>query len=93
MNYTTFGSAGQSFVPASDVENFIDTRRVLSFIVTAAAACIMLRSFKTGRQITSKIYHGVDRLFGGAPHTVNLPGPTGFPLAGNLYQVSSCIRI
>ncbi|KAF7983120.1 hypothetical protein HWV62_24077 [Athelia sp. TMB] len=82
MNHTAFANA-----PAGDVENFVDARRMLSFIVTAAAALVLLRSFKAGRQITSKIYQGVDRLFGGAPHTVNLPGPTGYPLAGNLYQL------
>lgn len=89
MEYMTYNTTRDSFAPVEDTETSVKACRLLSFVITAAAVIVVLRSFKAGRKLTSKIYQSIDRVFGGAAHTVKLPGPTGYPLVGNLYQVRS----
>lgn len=89
MEYFAYNTTQSSIAPAEDTEAAFEARRMLSFVVTAAAVLVVLRSFKAGRKLTNGVYQGLDRLFGGAAHTVKLPGPVGYPLVGNLYQVRS----
>lgn len=87
MEYFTYNTTQNAIAPAEEAEAAFEARRMLSFVITAAAVLVVLRSFKTGRKLTNGVYQGIDRLFGGAAHTVKLPGPVGYPLVGNLYQV------
>ncbi|KAF8582383.1 putative cytochrome P450 phenylacetate 2-hydroxylase [Ramaria rubella] len=52
---------------------------ILSLIIMSAA-------FRGSKTLQSILF-AVDHFFGGATHHVPLPGPTGFPLVGNLYQM------
>lgn len=63
-------------------------RRTLITALVITMTCMVLVGSKSGRQLFNFIFGKVDHLFGGAPHKVDLPGPVGFPLIGNLYQVS-----
>lgn len=87
MEFVTYNTTQTLFLQADVAKTSLETRRILSLLVTAAAVVVVLRSFKAGRKLTNGIYQGIDRLFGGAAHTVRLPGPAGYPLVGNLYQV------
>jgi hypothetical protein len=57
--------------------------------VTIIAGVAVLSAVIGGTKWLQSIFFAVDRFFGGATHKVALPGPTGLPLVGNLYQVSS----
>lgn len=59
--------------------------------VTIIAGVAVLSSFIGGTKWLQSIFFAVDRFFGGATHEVALPGPTGLPLVGSLYQVSSLL--
>lgn len=89
MEFVTFNTTQTLALQADVDETSFEARRMLSFLVTATAVIVVLRSFKVGRKLTDGIYQGIDRLFGGAAHTVKFPGPAGYPLVGNLYQVRS----
>ena len=60
-----------------------------AFALTSfALATVILSGFKDGQKALQRIVWFFDRMLGGAPHTVTLPGPPGLPLVGNLIQVS-----
>lgn len=61
--------------------------RVLTFMLGIAVTSVILSRSKSGQQLMNIIYHLLDHLFGGAPHTVDMPGPPGLPVVGNLYEV------
>lgn len=56
--------------------------------VAVALAIFLLSGFEYGRKTLQCIFWFLDEMLGGAPHTVELPGPPGLPLVGNLKQVS-----
>lgn len=62
-------------------------RHTLVLVVGVVVTSIILGGSKNGQLFFNFIYHVVNHLFGGAPHTVDMPGPIGFPLVGSLYQV------
>jgi len=64
-----------------------EVRHTLAIVVGVVVTSIIFSGSKNGQQLFNVIYHAVNHLFGGAPHTVDMPGPTGFPVVGNLYQM------
>ena len=78
-------------VEAGKVLGLIDGVGESHIIYTLAAlilATVVLSRFAGGRTALQRLLRSLDGMLGGAPHTVALPGPTGFPLIGNLIQVS-----
>ena len=74
-----------------DVLPFPDTVRELHIVHAFAAialATTLLSGFEAGRQTLRRIIWSFNSWLGGAPHTVDLPGPPGPPLIGNLFAVS-----
>ena len=69
------------------VNDFRESPIVCTFIAVALAA-IALSGFENGRKALQRFVWLLDRMLGGAPHTVTLPGPSGLPLLGNLTHVS-----
>lgn len=63
--------------------SFYYTSAVLAF------TALLLGGLKSGRKLISRFLWFIDGLLGGAPHSVTLPGPPGFPIVGNLFEVSS----
>lgn len=52
------------------------------------ATVLFLSGFAAGRKLLLQVFWFFDSMLGGAPHTVTLPGPVGYPIVGNLYDVS-----
>lgn len=80
-----------SFAFSSSTGEHVGSGSALGYTVALLAgftiAGIALSNSKAGGEALTFIYHTVNHLLGGAPRTVGLPGPIGFPLVGNLYQV------
>lgn len=55
-------------------------------VVLAAVTC--LGGLKAGRHLARRCLWFLDGLLGGAPHTVDLPGPPGLPVVGSLIQLT-----
>lgn len=73
------------------VSSVLDGVRDVSIIYTVGAVALtalLLSSFEAGRKIINRIWWFFDRMLGGAPHTVSLPGPPGLPVVGNLLEAS-----
>jgi hypothetical protein len=70
-----------------------EVRHTLAIVVGVVVTSIIFSGSKNGQQLFNVIYHAVNHLFGGAPHTVDMPGPTGFPVVGNLYQVCNSLTV
>lgn len=64
-----------------------DPRHAFALVMGITVAVVALSSSKIGQEVLTFVYHTFNHLLGGAPRTVGLPGPIGYPLAGNLYQV------
>ena len=78
-------------VEAEDGLEFIDGVGGSNIIYTFAAlilATVVLRRFADGCIALQRLLRSLNGMLGGTPHTVTLPGPPGFPLIGNLIQVS-----
>lgn len=60
-----------------------------SVLIATLFGILLLVNSKSGKTFLWSLLFAVDRLLGGAPRSVSLPGPPGFPLVGNLYQVGS----
>ena len=59
-----------------------------TYAITAlACAAIISSGFEDGRKALQRAISLIGCMFGGAPYNVELPGPTGAPLVGNLTQV------
>jgi phenylacetate 2-hydroxylase len=74
----------------TEIEGFAlvnEIYRALVLMLGVAVTSIILGGSKSRQELMNLIYCAVDRLFGGAPRTVDMPGPTGFPVVGNLYQM------
>lgn len=85
-NSTMTGSA-----KAIIVTDLVHGARDLSSLYTAAAIFFMAMltgSIKSGRTAMKNVMWFIDGLLGGAPHSVDLPGPPGMPIVGNLLEVS-----
>ncbi|ROT39231.1 putative cytochrome P450 phenylacetate 2-hydroxylase [Sodiomyces alkalinus F11] len=63
--------------------------RVLYAAGAVLFTAILLSGFEAGRKLLKRIVWTFDRMLGGAPHTVNLPGPPGLPIVGNLLELSN----
>lgn len=61
---------------------------LFSFAVLIAAFLSVMSGFGIGYKQLQRLFWFFDRMMGGAPHAVTLPGPPGLPLVGNLLEVS-----
>ncbi|KAJ4355171.1 hypothetical protein N0V95_003194 [Ascochyta clinopodiicola] len=71
---------------------FIHAAKDLNILYASAAVTItavLLAGFQAGRKLLLRVYWFFDHLLGGASHTVDLPGPPGIPVFGNLLELSS----
>lgn len=94
MNYRPLYTTNQTlFATSSNIASGNDFRQAVALVLGVVVAGFALSTSKFGKEILLFVYHSVNRLFGGAPRTVGLPGPLGFPLVGNLYQVSRSWRL
>lgn len=87
----TFTNSTITGAHAIAVADVVNGARNLSSLYTAAAvffATMLLGSLKSGRKLMRTIMWFIDGLLGGAPHSVDLPGPPGMPIVGNLLEVS-----
>ena len=57
-------------------------------LATIVIVALVLSGFEDGRKLLQRVGWSIDGFFGGAPHSITLPGPPGLPLVGNLTQVS-----
>ncbi|KAH6638466.1 putative cytochrome P450 phenylacetate 2-hydroxylase [Boeremia exigua] len=62
---------------------------VLHASAVVAITAVLLGGFEAGRKFLLRIFWFFDRLLGGAPHTVDLPGPPGVPVFGNLLELQN----
>lgn len=88
FNSTVTGARGEVTL------NLVNGVRDLGIVYASAAVALtalLLSGFEAGRRTLNRILWFFDGMFGGAPHTVSLPGPPGLPIVGNLFEVS-CIR-
>ena len=77
-------------VEAGGVLGHIDSvgeYHVIYMLAAIILAAVVLNRFAGGRTTLQRPLGSLDSMLGGAPHTVALPGPPGFPLIGNLMQV------
>lgn len=86
--YPAFNSS-QTFSSPSGHLHDLTSAASLRNAATIIAGVALLNAVIGGKKWLQSIFFAVDRFFGGATHKVALPGPTGLPLVGNLYQVSS----
>lgn len=68
--------------------NSIRESPIITIFVAVALAAVALSGFDNGRKAIQRFAWFLDAMLGGAPHTVTLPGPSGLPLIGSLFQVS-----
>lgn len=61
---------------------------IISTLTAIALAALVSSGFENGRKVLQRIFWFLDGMLGGASHNVTLPGPSGFPLVGNLTHVS-----
>lgn len=76
---------------AEVVSSLVSAVQDVGFVYAAGAVALtalLLSGFEAGRKILNRILWSFDRVLGGAPHTVSLPGPAGLPIVGNLLEVS-----
>lgn len=76
---------------AEDVLQAVHSVRKSLIVYTIAAvafATLALSGLEDGRKVLQRLFWFLGGLFGGAPHNVALPGPSGLPLVGNLFDVS-----
>lgn len=89
-----FNSSFNSTETLLDAEvplGFIHAAKNLSFLHASALitiTAVLLGGSEAGRKFVLRTLWFFDRLLGGAPHTVDLPGPPGVPVFGNLLEVS-----
>lgn len=87
----TFTNSTMTGAKAVIVSELAQGTRDLSFVYTSTAAvftAMLLGGLKAGRNILKQIMWFIDGLLGGAAHSVDLPGPPGLPIVGNLVEVS-----
>ena len=87
---TSFGSSPTPAEAGNGLNLFDGFRQsliVYTFAVFVLAAAFLGR-FGDVRKAIQRLGWLLDGVLGGAPHTVTLPGPSGFPVVGNLIQVS-----
>jgi phenylacetate 2-hydroxylase len=65
---------------------------IIYALAAVALTGLILSGFEGGRKLLSRIVWFFDRMLGGAPHTVSLPGPPGLPIVGNLLEVGHISR-
>ncbi|KAH7312500.1 putative cytochrome P450 phenylacetate 2-hydroxylase [Stachybotrys elegans] len=88
-NNTTATTAGATVEITASVLNGVRDVSVLNASVVVVVTALALSAFDAGRTFLNRILWFFDRLLGGAPHTVSLPGPPGLPIVGNLFQLSN----
>ncbi|KAF2260128.1 putative cytochrome P450 phenylacetate 2-hydroxylase [Lojkania enalia] len=69
--------------------NGVRDLRILYASTAIALTAVILSGFEAGRKTLLRIFWFFDRLLGGAPHSVTLPGPPGLPVIGNLFELSN----
>lgn len=90
--YNSSFDSTETLLDAEVHAGLIRAAKNISFLHASALitiAAVLLGGFAAGRKILVRIFWFFDRLLGGAPHTVDLPGPPGVPVFGNLLEVSS----
>ena len=86
-DYYAFNGSQTFSSPSGHLHDLTSAVSLRSTVTIAAVA--FLSAVIGGTKWLQLIFFAVDRFFGGATHKIALPGPTGLPLVGNLYQVSS----
>lgn len=89
FNFTTFNftAARAETEEAFHVINGVRESRIVYTLAAVALAAVIMSGF-VGRKVLQRIFWFLDGILGGAPRTVELPGPSGLPLIGNLTHVS-----
>lgn len=83
-----------STVPRGNIEYVLSVihdgrdRRCVYAIIAATVTALALSAFTGGNKLLLRIWWFLDRMLGGAPHDITLPGPPGYPLSGNLFEAS-----
>ncbi|KAF9693130.1 hypothetical protein EKO04_008952 [Ascochyta lentis] len=90
--YNTSFNSTES-IPGTEVPlGFVHAAKDLNIFYASAAVtltAVILGGFPAGRKFLLRIFWFFDRLLGGAPHTVTLPGPPGVPVFGNLLELQN----
>ncbi|KAL8883080.1 MAG: hypothetical protein Q9198_000003 [Flavoplaca austrocitrina] len=73
--------------PALTSVNGVLKGRMVYALATLVLATILMSTFQSGRKSLLRIVWFLESLAGGAPHTVTIPGPSGLPLIGSLFEL------
>ncbi|KAF2128862.1 putative cytochrome P450 phenylacetate 2-hydroxylase [Dothidotthia symphoricarpi CBS 119687] len=87
---STFSNLTVADADAGVIMDFVNGAQDLSIFyafVAVALTAVILSGFQAGRKVILRMVWSLDRMLGGAPHTVTLPGPPGLPITGNLLEL------